>query len=453
MPRWRRGSIGSPGSPVPPDAGIAGPRRLDTRSPDFERDFAALLAAREAEATNVDAVVAAIVEDVRRRGDAALVDYTNRFDRVSATAADLRVTKDEIAAAVSQVPKKTLAALRLAAKRIEDYHRRQMPKPFRYRDKAGLSLGARWTPIDAAGLYVPGGTAAYPSSVLMNVMPAKVAGVKRLVITVPAPDGKLNPLVLAAAKIAGADEIYRVGGAQAIAALAYGTATIARVDKITGPGNAYVAAAKRMVFGTVGIDLIAGPSEVVIVADRRNDPRWIAVDLLAQAEHDAAAQSVLITDDAKFADAVSLAVDRELATLPRAEIAGASWRRHGAIIQVRRLSEAAALIDRLAPEHLQLAVDNPEGLAAKVRHAGAIFLGRHAPEALGDYLAGPNHVLPTSGTARFSSGLGVFDFLKRTSLMGCGATGLRAIGQAAVTLAEAEGLAAHARSVALRLKS
>jgi histidinol dehydrogenase len=438
---------------VPPDSGIAGPRRLDNKSQGFERDFAALLAAREAEATNVDAVVAAIVEDVRRRGDAALVDYTNRFDRVSITAADLRVTKDEIAAAVGQVPKKTLAALRLAARRIEDYHRRQMPRPFRYRDKAGLSLGARWTPIDAAGLYVPGGTAAYPSSVLMNVMPAKVAGVKRLVITVPAPDGKLNPLVLAAAKIAGVDEIYRVGGAQAIAALAYGTATIARVDKITGPGNAYVAAAKRMVFGAVGIDMIAGPSEVVIVADRRNDPRWIAVDLLAQAEHDAAAQSVLITDDVQFADAVAVAVDRELATLPRAEIAGASWRRHGAIIQVRRLSEAAALIDRLAPEHLQLAIDKPEGLAAKVRHAGAIFLGRHAPEALGDYLAGPNHVLPTSGTARFSSGLGVFDFLKRTSLMGCGATGLRAIGQAAVTLAEAEGLAAHARSVALRLKS
>jgi histidinol dehydrogenase len=438
---------------VPPDSGIAGPRRLDNRSPSFERDFAALLGAREAEATNVDAVVAAIIEDVRRRGDTALVDYTNRFDRVSFTAADLRVTKAEIAAAVAQVPKKTVAALRLAAKRIEDYHRRQMPRPFRYRDKAGLTLGARWTPIDAAGLYVPGGTAAYPSSVLMNAVPAKVAGVKRLVITTPTPDGKLNPLVLATAKIAGVDEIYRVGGAQAIAALAYGTAAIARVDKITGPGNAYVAAAKRMVFGAVGIDMIAGPSEVVIVADRKNDPRWIAVDLLAQAEHDAAAQSVLITDDVKFADAVAAAVDRELANLPRAEIAGASWRRHGAIIQVRRLGEAAALIDRLAPEHLQLAVDKPEGLAAKLRHAGAIFLGRHAPEALGDYLAGPNHVLPTSGTARFSSGLGVFDFLKRTSLMGCGATGLRAIGQAAVTLAEAEGLTAHARSVALRLKS
>jgi histidinol dehydrogenase len=438
---------------VPPDAGAAGPRRLDCRSPEFARDFAGLLAAREAEATNVDAIVAAILEDVRRRGDTALVEYTNRFDRVSFTAADLRVTKGEIAAAVGQVPKKTLAALRLAARRIEEYHRRQMPKPFRYRDTAGLTLGARWTPIDAAGLYVPGGTAAYPSSVLMNAVPAKVAGVKRLVITVPAPDGKLNPLVLAAARIAGVDEIYRVGGAQAIAALAYGTAIIARVDKITGPGNAYVAAAKRMVFGTVGIDLIAGPSEVVVVADARNDPRWIAVDLLAQAEHDEAAQSVLITDAPRFADAVAGAVEDELARLPRAAIARASWRRHGAIIVVRRLTDAVALIDRLAPEHLQLAIDKPDALAAKVRHAGAIFLGRHAPEALGDYLAGPNHVLPTSGTARFSSGLGVFDFLKRTSLMGCGATGLRTIGQAAVTLAEAEGLAAHARSVALRLKS
>jgi histidinol dehydrogenase len=441
----------SPRSLVPPEATAPGPRRLDSRSPRFESDFAGLLALRGTAAANVDAVVAAILEDVRRRGDAALIEYTNRFDRVSFTAADLRVTKAEIAAATAQVPKKTIAALRLAARRIEDYHRRQMPRPFRYRDKAGLSLGARWTPIDAAGLYVPGGTAAYPSSVLMNAIPAKVAGVKRLVITVPAPDGKLNPLVLAAAKIAGVEEIYRVGGAQAVAALAYGTATIAPVDKITGPGRDYVAAAKRMVFGTVGIDMIAGPSEVVVVADRKNEPRWIAVDLLAQAEHVVAAQSVLITDDAKFADAVAAAVERELTTLPRAEIASASWRRHGAIIQVRRLADAVTLIDRLAPEHLQLAVDKPEMLADKVRHAGAIFLGRHAPEALGDYLAGPNHVLPTSGTARFSSGLGVFDFLKRTSLMACGAKGIRTVGAAAVILAEAEGLVAHARSIAVRL--
>jgi histidinol dehydrogenase len=370
---------------------------------------------------------------------------------VALTADRLRIARTEIDHAVTGIPAKTLSALKLAARRIRDYHRRQMPKGFAYRDAAGLRLGSRWTPIAAAGLYVPGGTAAYPSSVLMNAIPAKVAGVKRLVVTVPAPDGKLNPLVLAAAKIAGVDEVYRVGGAQAVAALAYGTATIAAVDKITGPGNAYVAAAKRMVFGTVGIDLIAGPSEVVVVADKHNEPRWIAVDLLAQAEHDPAAQSVLITDDAAFADAVAAAVDEELRTLPRAAIAGESWRRHGAIVVVRRLGEAPALIDRLAPEHLQLAVKKPEGLAKAVRHAGAIFLGRHAPEALGDYLAGPNHVLPTSGTARFSSGLGVFDFLKRTSLIGCEPAGLARLAPATMALAEAEGLEAHRRSIAVRL--
>jgi histidinol dehydrogenase len=437
---------------VPRNGIIAGPRRLDTSDPNFGSAFSTLLAARDEAATNVDAVVAAIVEDVQRRGDLALVDYTNRFDRVDLTADKLRIARTEIDAAVAQVPAKTIAALKLAARRIKDYHRRQMPKGMLYRDAAGLRLGWKWTSIDAAGLYVPGGTAAYPSSVLMNAVPAKVAGVKRLVMTVPAPDGKLNPLVLAAAKIAGVDEIYRVGGAQAIAALAYGTATIAPVDKVTGPGNAYVAAAKRMVFGRVGIDLIAGPSEVVIVADKRNEPRWIAVDLLAQAEHDAAAQSVLITDDPRFADAVAVAVDEELKTLPRAAIAGESWRRYGAILLVRRLSEVPALVDRLAPEHLQLAVEAPDALAAKVRHAGAIFLGRHTPEALGDYLAGPNHVLPTSRTARFSSGLGVFDFLKRTSLIACDARGLAKLGAAAVTLAEAEGLDAHARSIAIRLK-
>ncbi len=429
----------------------AGPRRLDCRAPGFAAEFQALLASREEAAANVESVVAAIVEDVRRRGDAALVEYTNRFDRTSVTAGKLRVSQAELAGAVAKVPAKTLAALKLAASRIRDYHRRQMPAGLSYRDKAGLRLGWRWTPLDAAGLYVPGGTAAYPSSVLMNAVPAKVAGVRRLVMVVPAPDGKLNPLVLAAARIAGVDEIYRVGGAQAVAALAYGTATIAPVDKITGPGNAYVAAAKRQVFGTVGIDLIAGPSEVVIVADGHNDPRWIAVDLLAQAEHDAAAQSVLFTDDARFADAVAQAVDTELATLPRAAIAAASWRQHGAIVTVRKLAEAAPLVDRLAPEHLQLAVAKPEALAKSIRHAGAIFLGRYAPEALGDYLAGPNHVLPTSRTARFSSGLGVFDFLKRTSLIGCEAGGLKRLGPAAVALAEAEGLDAHARSVAVRL--
>jgi histidinol dehydrogenase len=433
-------------------ASSTGPRRLDVRAGGFAEEFASLLAARHAGTANIEAVVAAIVEDVRRRGDAAVVEYTNRFDRVNLTAERLRVSREEIERAVATVPAKTIAALKLAARRIRDYHRRQMPKGLAYRDAAGLRLGARWTPIAAAGLYVPGGTAAYPSSVLMNAVPAKVAGVRRLVVTVPAPDDKLNPLVLAAIKIAGVDEVYRIGGAQAVAALAYGTATVAPVDKITGPGNAYVAAAKRMVFGTVGIDMIAGPSEVVVVADKHNEPRWIAADLLAQAEHDTAAQSVLITDNAAFADAVATAVEAELATLPRAAIAGESWRRHGAIVVVRKLSEAPALIDRLAPEHLQLAVKKPDALAKAVRHAGAIFLGRFAPEALGDYLAGPNHVLPTSGTARFSSGLGVLDFLKRTSLIGCEPAGLARLGPATMTLAAAEGLEAHRRSIAVRLE-
>ena len=433
---------------LPPENG---PRRLDARAAGFADQFNGLLAAREEAATDVDSVVAPILADVRQRGDAALLEYTQRFDRIALTADTLRLTVREIDAAAAEVPAKTLNALRLAARRIRDYHRRQLPKPMSYRDASGIRLGARWTPIDSAGLYVPGGRAAYPSSVLMNAVPAKVAGVRRLVMTVPAPGGKLNPLVLAAAKIARVDEVYRVGGAQAVAALAYGTATIARVDKITGPGNAYVAAAKKMVFGTVGIDMIAGPSEVVIVADRRNDPRWIALDLLAQAEHDEAAQSVLITDNAAFADSVTAAVEAELAVLPRAAIAGASWRRHGAIIVVRKLTDAAALVDRLAPEHLQLAVEKPDGLAGKIRHAGAIFLGRFTPEALGDYLAGPNHVLPTSGTARFSSGLGVYDFLKRSSIIGSEKRGLQRLGPAAVVLAEAEGLDAHARSIAVRL--
>lgn len=440
---------------MPPDRlpAESGPRRLDARTPNFAEQFTGLLAARDEAATNVDGVVAPILADVRKRGDAALIEYTSRFDRIALTADTLRLTSREIDAAAAEVPARTMSALRLAARRIQDYHRRQLPKPLSYRDSAGIRLGARWTPIDSAGLYVPGGRAAYPSSVLMNAVPAKVAGVRRLVVTVPAPDGKLNPLVLAAAKIAKVDEIYRVGGAQAVAALAYGTATIAPVDKITGPGNAYVATAKRMVFGKVGIDMIAGPSEVVIVADRRNDPRWIAVDLLAQAEHDEAAQSVLITDNAAFADSVAAAVDAELETLPRAAIAGASWRRHGAIIVVRKLTDAVALVDRLAPEHLQLAIEKPDMLAKKIRHAGAIFLGRFTPEALGDYLAGPNHVLPTSGTARFSSGLGVYDFLKRSSIIGSEKAGLQKLGPAAIALAEAEGLDAHARSIALRLDS
>jgi histidinol dehydrogenase len=428
------------------------PLRLYAARADFANAFAALLSAKRESASNVDAVVTAIIEDVQRRGDAAVLEYTERFDRQKLTPATMRIGDAELAVAVKSCPKPTLAALKLAAKRIETYHRRQMPRDFSFRDGAGLRLGARWTAIASAGLYVPGGTAAYPSSVLMNAVPAKVAGVERLVMTVPTPDGKVNPLVLAAARIAGVDEIYRIGGAQAVAALAYGTTTIAPVDKIVGPGNAYVAAAKRQVFGMVGIDLIAGPSEVVIVADRGNDPRWIAADLLAQAEHDAVAQSILITDDDAFADAVAEATEATLATLPRREIAAASWSQHGAIISVKRLNDAVALVDQLAPEHLQLAVAKPEPLARKVRHAGAIFIGRHAPEALGDYVAGPNHVLPTSRTARFSSGLGVLDFMKRSSLIGCDERGLRAIGASAVTLAKAEGLDAHALSVAIRLQ-
>ncbi len=427
------------------------PLRLAVGDRGFDEAFERVLRASREVVENVDAIVAAIVEDVRRRGDAALLEYTQKFDRLTVAAGELRVTANEIAAARRTAPRDALAALRLAKRRIETYHRRQMPKGYCYRDAAGVTLGARWTAVAAAGLYVPGGRAAYPSSVLMNAVPAKVAGVERLVMAVPAPEGKLNPLVLAAADIAGVDEIYRVGGAQAIAALAYGTTTIAPVDKIVGPGNAYVAAAKRQVFGAVGIDLIAGPSEVVIVADRHNDPDWIAVDLLAQAEHDAAAQSILITDDARFADEVSAAVEARLATLPRAAIAGTSWRDHGVVIVVRRLAEAAALIDRLAPEHLQIAVAKPQPLARAVRHAGAIFLGRYAPEALGDYLAGPNHVLPTSRTARFSSGLGVFDFLKRTSLIGCDRTALARLAPALKALARAEGLDAHGLSIAVRL--
>jgi histidinol dehydrogenase len=428
------------------------PLRLDARTPGFADAFAALLATKRETASNVDAIVRAIVEDVRRRGDEAVIEYTVRFDKLRLTPATMRVAESEIDAALKSCVKETIAALKLAAKRIEAYHRRQMPKDFTYRDGAGLRLGARWTPLSSAGLYVPGGLAAYPSSVLMNAVPAKVAGVERLVMTVPASNGKLNPLVLAAARIAGVDEIYRIGGAQAVAALAYGTATIVPVDKITGPGNAYVAEAKRQVFGEVGIDLIAGPSEVVIVADRANEPDWIAADLLAQAEHDAVAQSILITDDDDFADAVAASVDRLLTELPRRAIAGASWADHGAVIRVKQLNDSVELINRLAPEHLQLAVAKPEPLAKKVRHAGAIFLGRHAPEALGDYIAGPNHVLPTSRTARFSSGLGVLDFMKRSSLIGCDERGLKALGAAAVSLAKAEGLDAHALSVSLRLK-
>jgi histidinol dehydrogenase len=424
---------------------------LNTTDPGFETAFAALLAAKRESAADVDNIVARIIADVAARGDAALVEYTNRFDRVALTAGQLRLTADEITAGADAAPSDTVAALRVAAGRIEAFHRRQLPSDIDYIDDAGVRLGQRWRPIEAVGLYVPGGTAAYPSSVLMNAIPARVAGVARLAMAVPAPDGVLNPLVLAAARLSGIDEIYRIGGAQAVAALAHGTATIAPVDKIVGPGNAYVAAAKRRVFGRVGIDMIAGPSEILVVADRRNNPSWIAADLLSQAEHDEAAQSILIADDAAFAAAVEREIERHLQRLPRSEIAHASWRDNGAIILVSGWDEAVALIDRLAPEHLELAVEDPDRIAQRVRHAGAVFLGRHTPEAIGDYVAGPNHVLPTARSARFASGLGVLDFMKRTTFVGCDADSLAALAPAAIRLAEAEGLDAHALSLTLRL--
>ncbi|SBW12731.1 bifunctional histidinal dehydrogenase and histidinol dehydrogenase [uncultured Alphaproteobacteria bacterium] len=427
------------------------PVSLDARAPDFEARFAALLAGKRETAVDVADAVSAILDEVRRDGDAALIRLTAKFDRQELTPATLRVAADEIAAAEAACDPALLEALDLAAARIRSFHEKQLPRDLAYTDAVGARLGLRWTAVDAAGLYVPGGTASYPSSVLMNAIPAKVAGVKRLVMAVPMPGGAVNPLVLAAARRAGVDEIYRVGGAQAVAALAYGTATIRPVDKIVGPGNAYVAAAKRMVFGTVGIDMIAGPSEVLVVADAANDPDWIAVDLLSQAEHDAAAQAILITDDAVFAGKVAAAVEARLRTLPRGNIAAASWRDHGALIVVPSLDAAPALVDRVAPEHLELAIADPDGFAARVRHAGAIFLGRTTPEALGDYVGGPNHVLPTARSARFSSGLGVLDFLKRTTLLGASPEAVRAIGPAAVRLAESEGLTAHALSVSLRL--
>lgn len=429
------------------------PRRLDATASEFERDFAALLDDKRESAADVDEAVAAIIAEVAARGDEAVVEYTARFDRFPVlSAGTLRIGPEEIAAAAEQVPAAQIEALELAARRIADFHARQMPSDLRYRDEAGVELGLVWKAVSSVGLYVPGGTASYPSSVLMNALPARTAGVERIVMVVPTPDGILNPLVLAAARLAGVSEIWRIGGAQAVAALAYGTASIAPVDKIVGPGNAYVAAAKRRVYGRVGIDSIAGPSEILVVADRDNDPAWIAADLLSQAEHDVSSQALLITDDAVFADAVAVAVDRHLQSLPRSEIAGQSWRDHGAIILVESLEDAPALVDKVAPEHLELAVADPDAMAARIRNAGAIFLGRHTPEAIGDYVAGPNHVLPTARTARFSSGLSVFDFLKRTTLVGCDPAALGRIGPAAVTLAEAEGLDAHALSVAIRLK-
>jgi histidinol dehydrogenase len=427
------------------------PTTLSTREPGFNARFRRLIEAKREIAANVDAAVAAIVEDVARRGDTALIEYTRRFDGVDLAPGGFRLTRREIAEGAAAAPAETVIALRLAADRIESFHRRQVPTAIDYVDGLGVRLTARWRPIVAAGLYVPGGTAAYPSSVLMNAIPAKVAGVERLVMTVPTPGGVLNPLVLAAAELVGIDEVYPVGGAQAIAALAFGTAAIAAVDKIVGPGNAYVAAAKRQVFGQVGIDMIAGPSEILVVADRHNDPDWIAADLLSQAEHDGAAQAILITDDAGFAAAVEAAIERHLERLPRAQTAKASWQTHGAIILVADWREAPGLIDQIAPEHLELALDQADALADQVRHAGAIFLGRHTPEAIGDYIAGPNHVLPTSRSARFASGLGVFDFLKRTSLVRCDAASLAALAPSAIRLAEAEGLEAHALSLSIRL--
>ena len=427
-------------------------RKLNLADAHFEAAFALLLDDKRETAQDVNDAVGGIIAEVRRRGDDALIDYTRRFDRYPLTRDGLAITAAEIDRAMTACPADQLAALAEAARRIADFHHRQRPEDISYTDAEGVRLGLRWTPLSAVGLYVPGGTAAYPSSVLMNALPAKVAGVERVVMVVPTPDGRLNPLVLAAARIAGIDEIYRVGGAQAVAALAFGTETIRPVDKIVGPGNAYVAAAKRQVFGTVGIDMIAGPSEILVVADADNDPAWIAADLLSQAEHDTAAQSILITDDAVFADKVCAAVEDHLTRLPRAEIAAASWRNFGAVILVPSLESALPLIDRLAPEHLELAVAEPDALAAKVHHAGAIFLGRLTPEAIGDYVGGPNHVLPTARSARFSSGLGVLDFMKRTTLLGCDAGALQKIGGLAVTLAEAEGLGAHALSVRSRLE-
>lgn len=427
------------------------PLRLSTKDPDFEHRFADLLAMKREVSEEVNEVVRAIGADVAARGDAAVIDYTGRFDRLPLTPETLKVRREEIEAAIAACEPRTLDALRLAADRIRTYHARQKPSDDRFTDALGVELGYRWTAIEAVGLYVPGGTAAYPSSVLMNAIPAKVAGCPRVVMVVPAPGGLLNPLVLAAADLAGVDEIYRIGGAQAVFALALGTQTIRPVAKIMGPGNAYVAAAKRQVFGTVGIDMIAGPSEVLVIADATANPDWIAADLLAQAEHDTAAQSLLITDDPALADAVEAAVARQLATLPRADVAGASWRDFGAIILVHDLAACVDLANRIAAEHLEIITADPEPLAARIRNAGAIFLGAHTPEAIGDYVGGSNHVLPTARSARFSSGLGVLDFMKRTSILKCGPDQLRALGPAAIALGEAEGLSAHARSVAIRM--
>lgn len=427
------------------------PHFLDTKDAGFEEAFTALLGMKREDSPDVDAVVAGIIADVRTRGDAAVIELTAKFDRMQLTPDTLRFSEAEIEAECAKVSAEDREALELAAARVRAYHAAQMPEDKRWTDEVGASLGWRWTAVSAAGLYVPGGLASYPSSVLMNAIPAKVAGVERLAIVVPTPDGVANPLVLLAARIAGVDEVYRIGGAQAIAALAYGTQTIAPVDKITGPGNAFVAAAKRRVFGKVGIDMIAGPSEILVIADKDNDPDWIALDLLSQAEHDESAQSILITDDADFGRAVAAAVDKRLETLERRAIAGASWRDFGAVITVRDMDEAVRLSDRIAPEHLELCVDDADALCEKIRHAGAIFIGAWTPEAIGDYIGGPNHVLPTARSARFSSGLSVMDFLKRTTLSRMTPEAIAAIGPSAERLAQSESLEAHGLSVRARL--
>ena len=429
------------------------PLELSTADAEFEVAFADFLGRKREASVDVDAVVADIIADVRVRGDQAVLELTERFDRLALTADTMAISSAEIDDAMAAVSGADLAALQAAARRIEAYHRRQLPADDRHTDETGTETGYRWTAMSSVGLYVPGGKAAYPSSVLMNAIPARTAGVERVVMVVPAPDGELHPAVLAAARISGIDEIYRIGGAQAVAALAYGTDAIRPVDKIVGPGNAYVAAAKRRVFGVVGIDMIAGPSEILVLADGDNDPRWIAADLLSQAEHDEDAQAILITDDAAFAERVIAAVEETLEGLERRDIAAASWRDNGGVILTRDMAEAVQLVDHIAPEHLELALADPDALAADIRHAGAIFLGRHTPEAIGDYIAGPSHVLPTSRSARFSSGLSVLDFMKRTSLIRCSDASVREIGADAVQLAEAEGFGAHALSVAVRLES
>ena len=426
--------------------------RFELGESGFEEKFTAFLSAKRENDADLNGTVAQIIADVRKNGDTALFDYTKRFDQVELTSQSIRVSEKEIEEAVKSCKKETLDALYLAAERIEAFHEKQIPESRMFNDETGALLGWRWTPVFAAGLYVPGGTAAYPSSVLMNAVPAKVAGVKRIVMAVPAPQGKINPLVLAAADCVGIDEIYRIGGAQAIAALAYGTDSVKPVDIIVGPGNAYVAAAKRQVFGKVGIDMIAGPSEILVVADETANPEWVATDLLSQAEHDKSAQSILITDSAAFADKVCKEVEKRLETLSRSEIAGESWKNNGAVFIVRNVYEdAGALVDRIAPEHLELCVENPQELCKRIHHAGSVFLGNFTPEAVGDYIGGPNHVLPTARSARFSSGLGVHSFMKRTTILSCTQKTLDEVGNAAVLLAEAEGLTAHAASIRCRL--